>query len=435
MAASTDSKPGVTDPWPLPVRLAICFWLLLGVAAGVRTLLEPHQHTIFPILANSSAHWWNDQPLYADYKPLDYYRYSPSFAVAATPFWLCGERAGGVAWTWLNLAVYAAGLWRFRRDVLPGTWTTWRESLFFIVALLGGLRGFWNAQSNALMIGLLLLAAAALARQHWWRAALWLALPVLVKVTPLAVALLFCALWPRRLTGRFVLVLAAGLLLPFLTKSPDIVLGHYAEWGHHLSSSTGERWLGFRDGWTLWVVVRHYLCGGTGELPFRDAIDAPWYRVVQLATALGVLGWSLVLQRRRCERRRLINVTLALGGAWLMVFGPASEHATYVFLAPSLAWALLETNAWPRGRWLIVGASVLILGFGWGALARSAESALLLTALPLGALLFAVWIISYSVVASRQSNGDDPRSERILRWTGSLRNVRRTQTASTGSAP
>jgi hypothetical protein len=167
---------------------------------------------------------------------------------------------------------------------------------------------------------------------------------------------------------------------------------------HHLTGSAGERWLGFRDGWTVWVVVRHHLCGESGELPLRAPIDAPWYRALQLATALVVLGWCLYLQRRGCDRRRLVNVTLTLGAAWLMVFGPASEHATYVFLAPSLAWALLDEHAWPRARWVVMTAGMLILCLGWGALARSAASALLLTALPIGATLFAAWVVGYSVV-------------------------------------
>jgi hypothetical protein len=32
----------------------------------------------------------------------------------------------------------------------------------------------------------------------------------------------------------------------------------------------------------------------------------------------------------------------------MMVFGPATEHTTYIFLAPALAWAVLE--GWLRQR-------------------------------------------------------------------------------------
>jgi hypothetical protein len=416
MAATFDSITAI----PLSVRLAVSCWLMIALAVAVRTVVEPQHHTVVPILANSAEHWWTDRPLYADYKPLDYYRYSPAFAVAATPLWLLGGRAGGIAWTVLNLGVYAAGLGRFRRDVLPGSWTPGRESLFFVLAAAGGLRGFWNGQSNALTVGLLLLGAAALARKHWWGAALWLAVPVLVKVTPVAVALPFCLLWPRRLAGRLALLLAVGLLLPFLTKSPDAVLGYYGEWVGHLTGSSGERWLGFRDGWTVWLLFRHVLLGASGELPLRAAIDAPWYRAVQLATALAVLGWPLYLIRRGCDRRLLINVALGLGATWLMVCGPASEHATYVYLAPTLAWALVDPDAWPRGRWLTRATGLLVLVLGWGTLARALDSVLLLGALPVGATLLAVWLTCYSVAALARPVGKPLAAQRTFARPGLL---------------
>ena len=43
----------------------------------------------------------------------------------------------------------------------------------------------------------------------------------------------------------------------------------------------------------------------------------------------------------------------------------ALEHATYTFLAPALAWALLDRQTWPRGRWLVGTAFVLISVLGW----------------------------------------------------------------------
>src|SRR5262249_43404307 len=72
--------------------------------------------------------------------------------------------------------------------------------------------------------------------------------------------------------------------------------------------------------------------------------------------------------------------------AWLMLFGPAVEHATYAFLAPSLAWAVLQREAWPGGRWLSGVAGVLIVVLGWDALTHSLLGRLPLVAisLPLG---------------------------------------------------
>ena len=131
-------------------------------------------------------------------------------------------------------------------------------------------------------------------------------------------------------------------------------------------------------------------------------MDSCWYRLVQLTTAASVLGWCL-WQRHRAERlglgaRWLLHATLSMGLAWLMLFGPAVEHATYVFLAPVLLWALLEHRAWPLGRGLILGSFTLIMVLGWGAVTRllSPDWPVLLTALPAGTALFILWLLGYA---------------------------------------
>jgi hypothetical protein len=421
-------------PAPDPVRWALALWLVAGVAVSVRTLVSPERHTVFPIFAASATHWWADAPLYVSYSPLDTFRYPPIFAVAVTPVAALGLRAGGVCWVWAGLAVYLHGLWCFARDVAPGRWTCPRQAAFLTLGLLGALRGLWNAQSNALAVGLLLLAASALARAlslggppeggetdadrrrqrgRWWRAAALLAAAVCLKLTPLAPALLLCALWPRRLAGRFVVALAAGFLGPLLTRPPAVVAGHYAAWLGHLVQSSGERWLGFRDGWTFWLAVRHLAGGLAGPLPVCHPVDTPAYRLVQLLAAVGALAWCL-WQRRAGARLGagwLVHVTLAAGMAWLMLFGPAVEHATYVFLAPPLAWAVVQREAWARGRALLGAASFLVLVLGWGAVSRQVAGVwppageLLLAALPAGTALFALWLVGYAAACVRLPAG------------------------------
>jgi hypothetical protein len=314
------------------------------------------------------------------------------------------------------MAVYAAGLYRFARDVLPGGWTRVRTALFLALGALGGLRGFWNAQSNALVVGLLLLAASALVRRRWWTSASLLAGPVWIKLTPLAPALLLCALWPRRLAGRFAFALAVGFLVPFLTRPPETVLGHYREWAGHLRHSGSERWPGFRDGWTVWVVLRHVATGEAGPVPLREPMDSPWYRALQVLSAAGVLAWCLGQRRRGGSEQRLVYETLGVGFAWLMLFGPAVEHATYVFLAPPLLAAAVDAEAWPRGRWLIRSAFVLVMVLGWGALTRPLQDALplVLLALPVGTALFLVWLVGYAWPPGRLGHAPEGFSETAL---------------------
>jgi hypothetical protein len=388
----------VLAPRSRGLRVVLAFWLAVAAAVAVRTALRPHSHTVFPIFAASAEHWWNDQSLYQDYTPLDYFRYPPPFAVLITPFSAVGHLAGGVLWTWLGMAVYFAGLGYFLRDLLPADWSPDRRAAFLAIALFGALRGIWNAQSNALAVGLLLLAAAALVRRRWWTTAFLLAGSVCMKLTPLAPALLLCALWPRRLAWRFAAALALGALVPLLTRPPAIVCDHYADWVTQLVCLSGKRWDGFRDGWTAWLALRHLAGGSEEALSLTAPVDSPLYRVVQLLGASAALAWCLWQRRRGFTAAWLVRSTLAAGCAWLMLFGPAVEHATYVFLAPMLAWAALDGQAWPAGRWLLGAALVLVLLLSWGALTQPllGWAPPLSAALPAGTALFSLWLVGYA---------------------------------------
>ncbi len=385
-----------------PLRHALHVWLVVAAVVCIRIVIAPDTHTIFPVLAGGATHWWADQPLYSAYPPLDYFRYPPIFAVFFTPFSVLGYRAGGVLWSLLGIGVFVMGLWQFLRDAAPGEWTAARQSVFLLLGALGAMRGLWNEQSNAIAVGLLLLATAALMRRHWWTAAAVLAASVLIKLTPLAPALLLCAIQPRRLPARFLLFVAVGLLMPFLTRPPEIVVGHYREWLSHMALTGSERWPGFRDGWTVWLVLRDALQGRVGAPALRAPLVSGVYRAVQILTAAFALGWCLWQKQHIADSRKLTTVTLAMGLAWLMLFGPAVEHATYVFLTPVLNWALLQRDGWRRGRWLIGAAFVLVMFLPWGVTPTVMEAApILLTVLPVGTALFTFWLICYAPIYFR----------------------------------
>lgn len=167
----------------------------------------------------------------------------------------------------------------------------------------------------------------------------------------------------------------------------------------------GERWPGFRDAWTVWLVVRQWACGITDAPDLKAPLHSVAYRILQLAAAAATFGWCLWQRRRIDDPRRLITVVLAMGMAWLMLFGPATEHATYVFLAPFLIWAFLERDARPADRLLIGPALFLVLFPAWDAVGRSvpALTSVLLTALPAGTTLFTLWLIRRAGSAASQT--------------------------------
>lgn len=377
-----------------PLRLALGVWMAVGVTVSVRAIVRPESHTVFPVLAMGSQHWWAGQPLYEDYDPLDYYRYSPTLAVCFSPLAWLGSRVGGVVWGWLNLVVYGAGLWAFARWVLPVAWSDTRLALYLCLGVFGGLRGLWNGQSNALIIGLLLLGVSATMRQRWWWAAFLFAGAILIKPNAAPPVLLLCALWPLRLTPRFIaaaLVLAA---VPFATRPFDLVLGAYRDWGLHLWETSSWRWVGLRDAYTVWQVATEDPAGMSLVDWLEQPLHSIGYRVLQLTTAFAALAWSQYLRWRNIEKRELVSCTLAIGLAWSMLFGPAVEHATFVLLIPVLCWGILDPGKGSARRLLIGAAFTLVTVLGWGALTRPYYEILPIAMLPLpiGTGLFVVWL-------------------------------------------
>jgi hypothetical protein len=138
-------------------------------------------------------------------------------------------------------------------------------------------------------------------------------------------------------------------------------------------------------------------------MPWRAPIDTPLYPAGQVLSALAALAWCLWQRQRGASDRWLAHVALGIGLAWLLLFGPAVEHQTYVFLAPPLAWAVVESRAWPGGRGLLAAAFTLIVVLGWDALTLSLQPQfpLALAALPAGTTLFSAWWLGYAQTCTR----------------------------------
>lgn len=372
---------------PLHWPRALC--LALALAAVAKCLIAPEKHTVYPRFVAGALDWWAGWPLFAPDAERGMFRYSPAFAVAMTPLALLDLRTGGALWALLNLGCYWLGLRRFAQGVLGHVRGGPAEAAFLLLALPGATRSLWNGQSHPLVSGLMLLAAAALADERRWRAAAGFAAAGAAKLAPLFVGAVLIVCRPALLVPALCCT-ALVAALPFAFQSPAYVWEQYAAWFDHLGRTAAQRWPSFRDAWTVWATL-------AGSVPVVG------YRIAQALTGLLVVLACRRVAQRTARRdapplRDALPPVLGLSLGWLMLFGPAVEFQTFVWLTPLAAWAALDACQRRRGRRFAVTAYVLTTFLGYGAIERALTplTPLAPLLLPAGVVLLLVWIIAYA---------------------------------------
>jgi hypothetical protein len=356
-------RPRILARWE---HLAIGLWAAALVGVCVRFAVAPHGHSLYPIFAGAARNWMAGRDLYQPCA--EPYRYSPLVAVLFVPLAVLPDPVAEVLWRVLNAGVYLGGLAWWCRAVLPRPLTRGQVGLMFLLVLPLSLGNLHNGQSNTLVLGLILAALAALARpdesgvpgRRPALAGVCTALACLFKVYPVAVGLLLLTVHPRRFGRWLVPALAVGLLLPFVLQQPDYVTRQYAGWLHHMEANDRSVLpveLCYRD---LQLLCR--VCGAP--------LGTRAYLEIQLLAAGAMAAVCATARCLAWPQRRLLTLLTALGCCWMTVFGPATESATYVLLAPSAGWAVLE--AWLERRPLSV-RGVLLAGYVLLAAAQAAN--------------------------------------------------------------
>jgi hypothetical protein len=288
----------------------------------------------FEIFRTASRHLFSGDDLYAEYPAYhsDRFKYSPTFALLFSP----------LAWLWWPLALFlwssanAMLLFAAVRRVLPE-----RQALLALALMhLEVLRGMQNAQSNALVAALIILAFSASERRWSWRTAAAVALGACVKIFPLA-ALTFAL--PKRhalRTGVAAAVIGALLLaLPLVVMTPGQLVAQYRSWGLVESSDATQRWFSVME-----LIHRA-----------RNATWPNW--PVQLAGTIALLV-PLALRRERWDEQRFRVLYLCSLLLYVVLFNHQAERASYLIAFTGAAiWFASE----PRARWRTALFSVVML--------------------------------------------------------------------------
>jgi hypothetical protein len=384
---------------------AALVWGGLAFGFAIYAFLFPWSHTVFNIYAPAAHKWWAGEDIYV--RGIEYYRYSPLFAIGLTPLALLPEGLGNALWKTFNIAFFAFGLGAWARRALPLALNHTQRAALFLLAVPLALHSMYIGQANLLMLGAVLLALAAAAEEHWNRAALWLALATLIKGYPLALGLLLAALYPRRFALRFVAALSLGLLVPFATQWPDVVAAQYASWWSHLGESTHIMRERLRSLDQLFVIYGQPLSPEIFQL----------LEVLAGGVVLCLCAWQ---RRREGQLRGQLLLIFLLFSVWVVLFGPATESCTYVVMAPAIAWSLVEAFHRPAGwatHFLLV-CSLLLMGplvtdlFGPTIRNFANQHG----SQPLGALLFLLYpLTALGRVTPKVPQGNLPRNPSALR--------------------
>ncbi len=316
------------------INRALSMRVSAASAADVRNAAKPSGN--FEIFRTASRHLVSGKDLYAEYpnEHSDRFKYSPTFALLFAPLaWLAWPVALFL-WSCLNALVLFYAVER----VVPG-----RAGLLALAALLlEVLRGMQNAQSNALVAGLIVLAFIAMERTNAWRAAAAVMLGACVKIFPLA-ALSF-ALPRRRVlrTGVWAVAIGATLVaLPLLVTPPSTLLTQYASWRGVESTDAQQRWF------SVMQLVHRWTGASFPNWP------------IQLAGTLVLLS-PLALRRDRWDDARFRFAYLCSVLMFVVLFNHQAERASYLiaFVGITLWYAASARARWQT--WLFVTAFITI---------------------------------------------------------------------------
>ncbi len=396
-----------------PLRHALNLWIILAFAVCLKLVIMGGDYSVYRMFAGGSRHWWADQSLYASYavsENLDSFRYSPAFAVAFTPFYLLTNPYGPIAWSLVSIFALVWAMRVLVRDVLPGNWPPRREGWFLGLVMVGSIVGIWALQTNAIVTALLAVALSAIVRERWWTASLCLAVPVFIKIWPIALVMLLVVFWPRQLTWRFSVICLSLVAIPFFTRPPNVVLWQYHEWYVDLTGPLQGRWPGYRDAWTIWEMLCSWF---NCQADWNNMTARHVYMAIELATSVGVLAWCLWQRRRLRSTGHLLTLVFSMWVSWQLIFGPATEQLTYGIIAPAVSWAVMVSFVEKRARWLTLTAWAIVSLLPAGDIEKPLTDLFHdngKAALPLGVAMFVVWLVWHECGSNgsrRCANGTD----------------------------
>jgi len=323
------------------------FWIA-GVAWGVaivvvcaRLFLHPIAHSIYPVIRNAGAQWLRGERLYQPGS--SEFLYSPLFAGLMCLFALIPMKFGVLIWHLVNVGAFLAGATLIARGLWIGAHDS-RRAWAALALLPLTLSNVNNGQANLVVLGLLLAGLAAYDRQRWFWCGLCGAAVVYVKIYPVILFLLLTIFAPPRMWWSLLLSIAALFAVSLMLQHPSYVLEQYNLWMNHLRGDARRtiaegRW---RDCYLLLKLL-------------SAPITVRGWMILQFVSGALVALLCFYARVRKWSWERSEWLVLVLATLWMVLFGPATEAATYVLIAPTVVYAMIAATDVSSPIWLRCG--------------------------------------------------------------------------------
>jgi hypothetical protein len=132
---------------------------------------------------------------------------------------------------------------------------------------------------------------------------------------------------------------------------------------------------------------------------------------IQVLAGAALAAVCLFGRLKKWAEERLLVCLFTLGSCWMLLFGPATEDATYVMLAPALVFALVQafhqsTPSWTRNS-LCASFAILLFGQVLSSYFNYKKGVYSMAVEPLGALIFAVCAVPWIFTSSLWNRYED----------------------------
>jgi Glycosyltransferase family 87 len=307
--------------------VALALWFLAVIIVCVRVYRHPGLHSVFWTYRNAGAAWIQQRQIYGVGGSA--FLYSPLIAAFYSPFALISQNASEAIWRLLLGVALPLSLWLNSRALFRFSQNTFACLLLLILPLT--LSNLNQGQANVVLIVLLLAATTAALQSQWWTCAFCASVSIYWKLYPVVFALLLTTIFPKKLTLRMLLALVVLFIVSLMLQKPSYVLREYGSWFLHLSSDrrrATEYYGKWRDFYLLLRLI---------GIP----ISTMSWKVVEVIAGLLAAAICLV-ERRLCPSRvALIFGAMCLAIIWMLLFGPATEAATYTLIAVPSAYLVI----------------------------------------------------------------------------------------------